>query len=42
MEAEQKVCAVPLTAFGFDIGEPFLYQYNLLVPWGLERQVGQE
>src|ERR1700730_17245942 len=24
---------IPLSAFGFDIGAPFPYQYNLLVPW---------
>jgi hypothetical protein len=27
---------VPLAAFGFEIGEPFLYQYNLFVPWEID------
>jgi Plasmid pRiA4b ORF-3-like protein len=30
---------IPLAAFGFDIGEPFLYQYNLLVPWEIECRI---
>src|SRR5271156_906230 len=30
---------IPLAAFGFDIGKPFLYQYNLLVPWEIECRV---
>src|SRR6266404_6891575 len=30
---------IPLAAFGFAIGEPFLYQYNLLVPWEIECRI---
>src|SRR5271163_2174731 len=30
---------IPLAAFGVDIGEPFLYQYNLLVPWEIECRI---
>jgi hypothetical protein len=30
---------IPLAAFGFDIGEPFLYQYDLLVPWKIECRI---
>jgi len=35
---------IALTAFGFEIGEPFLYQqYNLFVPWEIDcrRRVGK-
>ena len=28
-----------LAAFGFDVGEPFLYLYNLLVPWEIECRI---
>ena len=30
---------IPLAAFGFQIGEPFRYQYNLLVPWEIDCRV---
>jgi hypothetical protein len=30
---------IPLAAFGLDIGEPFLYQYNLLVPREFECRI---
>src|ERR1700733_3010592 len=30
---------IPLAAFEFDIWEPFLYQYNLLVPWEIECRI---
>jgi hypothetical protein len=30
---------IPLAAFGFEIGEAFLYQYNLLIPWEIECRI---
>jgi hypothetical protein len=30
---------IPLAAFEFDVGEPFLYQYNLSVPWEIECRI---
>jgi hypothetical protein len=30
---------IPLAAFEFEIGEPFLYQYNLFVPWEIECRI---
>jgi hypothetical protein len=27
---------IPLAAFGFEIGESFLYQYNLFIPWKID------
>jgi hypothetical protein len=30
---------IPLAAFGFEIGEPFRYQYNLFVPWEIDGRV---
>lgn len=30
---------IPLAAFGFEIGEPFRYQYNLFVPWEIDCRV---
>ena len=30
---------IPLAAFEFEIGEPFLYQYNLLIPWEIECRI---
>jgi hypothetical protein len=28
-----------LAAFGFELGEPFLYQYNLFVPWEIDCRI---
>lgn len=28
-----------LAAFGFEIGEPFLYQYNLFIPWEIDCRI---
>jgi hypothetical protein len=30
---------IPLAAFEFEIGESFLYQYNLLVPWEIDCRI---
>jgi Plasmid pRiA4b ORF-3-like protein len=30
---------IPLAAFEFEIGEPFLYGYNLFVPWEIECRI---
>jgi hypothetical protein len=30
---------IPLAAFGFEIGEPFLYQYNLFIPWEIDCRI---
>ena len=30
---------IPLAAFGFEIGEPFRYLYNLFVPWEIDCRV---
>jgi hypothetical protein len=30
---------IPLAAFEFEIGEPFLYRYNLFVPWEIECRI---
>src|ERR1700722_12270706 len=30
---------IPLAAFEFEIGESFLYQYNLLIPWEIECRI---
>jgi hypothetical protein len=30
---------IPLAAFGFEIGEAFLYQYNLLIPWEIDCRI---
>jgi hypothetical protein len=30
---------IPLAAFGFEIGEPFRYQYNLFVPWEIDCRI---
>jgi pRiA4b ORF-3-like protein len=30
---------IPLAAFEFEIGEPLLYQYNLLIPWEIECRI---
>ena len=30
---------IPLAAFGFEIGEPFGYHYNLFVPWEIDCRV---
>lgn len=30
---------IPLAAFDFEIGEPFLYQYNLFVPWEIDCRI---
>ena len=30
---------IPLAAFGFEIDEPFRYQYNLFVPWEIDCRV---
>ena len=30
---------IPLAAFDFEIGEPFLYQYNLLIPWEIDCRI---
>jgi Plasmid pRiA4b ORF-3-like protein len=30
---------IPLAAFGFEIGESFLYQYSLSIPWGIDCRV---
>ena len=27
---------IPLAALGFEIGESFLYQYNLFIPWEID------
>jgi hypothetical protein len=30
---------IPLAAFGFEIGEAFLYQYNLFIPWEIDCRI---
>jgi hypothetical protein len=30
---------IPLAAFGLEIGEPFLYQYNLFIPWEIDCRI---
>lgn len=30
---------IPLAAFGFEIGEAFLYQYNLFIPWAIDCRI---
>jgi hypothetical protein len=30
---------VPLAAFGFEIGEPCLYRYNLFIPWEIDCRI---
>jgi hypothetical protein len=30
---------IPLAAFSFEIGEPFLYQYNLFIPWEIDCRI---
>jgi hypothetical protein len=30
---------ISLAAFEFEIGEPFLYQYNLLIPWAIKCRI---
>jgi len=30
---------IPLAAFGFEIEEPFRYQYNLFVPWKVDCRI---
>ena len=30
---------IPLAAFGFEIGEPFRYPYNIFVPWEIDCRV---